>query len=272
MEIFINELSFHEQFYDRSEFKQAIKIFYSVFIELNRKKIEHALYWDENLFQIYKAIENEIFISSLNKIGDKSLRQALINILRNKLNVKDWKLEQLHSSDDWFEWNKDLVTDTSLAELAERKFRNRNLLGLLINFPQSKFANLSVIVIIKNQDEENPINLDCVENKGSLTEWFETNLHLSSIEYDCTSTSPPTDTQTILRDTDRFEPTSMFPQGRRVYREIETGYYWYVDNKHCGRGSHLEVFSSQGKHIGVADLDGNIDISKVDPRKRLDVR
>ncbi len=272
MEIFVNELSLHEQFYNRSEFNKAVRIFYSVFAELNKKRVEHKLYWDEDPFQIYKALENEVFISSLNKIRDKSLRQALIGVLRNKLNVKDWKSERIHSPDDWYQCKEDLVTDTSMAELAERKLQNADLLELLINFPQSKYAVSSFVIIIKKQDDDQPIRLACIDDRVSLAEWLETNLHLSSFEYDNTSTSRPTDEQTILRDKNRFKPTSMLHQGRKVYREAQTGHYWYVDNFHTGSAAHLEVFNLQGKHIGEADLDGNIDPTKRDTKKRLDLR
>jgi hypothetical protein len=45
-----------------------------------------------------------------------------------------------------------------------------------------------------------------------------------------------------------------------------------VDNLHCGKAAHLEVFNSTGKqHLGEADLQGNIDRSKRDTQKTIDL-
>ena len=41
--------------------------------------------------------------------------------------------------------------------------------------------------------------------------------------------------------------------------EINTGYYWYLDNQHK---NHYEVFDRSKKHIGTANMDGDIDTAK----------
>lgn len=70
----------------------------------------------------------------------------------------------------------------------------------------------------------------------------------------------------------RFEKTTRTDQGRTIYRERNTGRLWYVDNLHCGKAAHLEVFNSTGKqHLGEADLQGNIDRSKRDTQKTIDL-
>lgn len=54
-------------------------------------------------------------------------------------------------------------------------------------------------------------------------------------------------------------------QGSIVYKEKATGHYWYLDNLHK---THYEVFDAAGKkHIGEADLEGNIDCEKADKKK-----
>ena len=60
-------------------------------------------------------------------------------------------------------------------------------------------------------------------------------------------------------------------QGRNIYREYSTGHYWYIDNLHTGKASHFEVFDEKRKHIGEANLDGDIDINKRDPNKKLKI-
>ena len=260
MEIFFNECSLHEQFHDKASFEKAIRVFFSVFNTLNKKKVERKLYWDKDTFLIYSVIKNELFVASLNKISDKSLQKAVINMLYNKLNIKDWKLVRIHSADDWFECENELVTDTSLAELAERQLRNVVLLGLLVNFPESKFSDKKTIDVIKNGNKTSTITLDCIGNRKELEDWFATNLQFK--EYDINSNIPPTDAETVLRDASQFQKTKFVEQGRYVYEELETGYYWYVDNLHYGRSAHLEVFDTRGRHVGESNLIGEIDTSK----------
>ena len=94
----------------------------------------------------------------------------------------------------------------------------------------------------------------------------------SQLEYSFDSTKSPTDKQTILRDTTRFKKTANKCQGRVIYLESNTERYWYVDNFHEGEAAHLEVFDKTGKnHLGEADLDGNINYSKSDSDKTIDV-
>lgn len=71
-----------------------------------------------------------------------------------------------------------------------------------------------------------------------------------------------------LKDNPQFNKTSYINQGQTVYREDQTGRYWVLDNLHK---SHYEVFDSQGIHIGDADLDGNLDSTKQDKKKKLDL-
>ena len=44
-----------------------------------------------------------------------------------------------------------------------------------------------------------------------------------------------------------------------------------MDNFHYGQASHIEVFNAQGEHIGESDLDGNIDDTKKDSNKMIDL-
>jgi hypothetical protein len=268
MEIFINELSLEGQFFTDEEFAESVRIFTAIFSLIDKIK-EKQMYRD-SLFLNRQAIKNDDFRASLQRVKNKNLKQAFQQIIFNKLNPKDWRTQQKHSINDLFAYKNEDVTNTSLAELSERKIQNRILLGLLVNFTKSRFTN-EPIAIIKNFDETNPVELDCVNDKFSLKIWLDDNLQLSLIEYDVTSKTPPTDKQTVLRDENRFEPLSISVQGRRVYREMQTGYYWYVDNLHVGQAAHLEVFNTQGEHLGEADLDGTLNRSKKDSTKQIDI-
>ena len=70
-----------------------------------------------------------------------------------------------------------------------------------------------------------------------------------------------------LEDANKFKRCQNFlVQGAKVYQELSTGRYWYLDNLHK---NHYEVFSSTKRHLGEADLDGNLDVSKADSSKHL---
>jgi hypothetical protein len=94
---------------------------------------------------------------------------------------------------------------------------------------------------------------------------------LAKERYDDSSTIPPADNQTILRDKELFEATAINNvQGRKVYRHKETDLLFYVDNLHYGKKAHLEVFDSLGKtHLGEADIrTGKVDQAKKDDKKK----
>jgi len=55
-------------------------------------------------------------------------------------------------------------------------------------------------------------------------------------------------------------------QGARVYEEISSKRFWYLDMLHK---NHYEVFDAIRKHLGEANLNGILDISKKDKTKRL---
>jgi hypothetical protein len=267
MKFFINECSLHSQFFTDREFTEAVRVFYSIFIFLNKHNAARTVFKSAYLFINYRALRDELFAGSLkHSLRDKSLALALKNIVFNKHNAIDWNNEQQHSLEDSFDFDNRSVTGTSMAELAERKLNNLQLLGVLINFPRSKFEHLEIARVFKNKTRE--IDLECIEDSRTLEKWLYKHSLLDI--YDESSQEPPTDSQTVLRDSRRFQATSMpFQQGRKVYKEIKTGYYWYVDNLHIGKAAHIEIFSKNFQHMGEADLQGNIDYKSADKTKKL---
>jgi hypothetical protein len=283
MEIFINEVSLEGQYTSELEFVSAIKDFIEIFKLLNKKTNNKQVYKeDSKLFVNYNAIRESNFSASLNIIKDKSLKQAFVEIVFNKQNPKEWRKEQLHCPNDLFDYlNNETsknVTDTSLAEVSERSLRNKDSIYLVINFKSSTFNLLHpdikeccIIPIIKNNDETQPIKLDGIDSHSALQNWLEVKLSLSRTEYNLSSKDPPLDMQTILTDGQKFEYTQRIhkPSGRKIYREILSGRYWYVDNLHFGQKSHIEVFDPTGKHhLGEATLMGEVDHTKADPEKK----
>ncbi|CAD5975852.1 hypothetical protein [Planktothrix agardhii] len=282
MEIFINEVSLEGQYFNDAEFKEAVKAIIAIFEMINGKIKDKQIYKDKINLSVYEAVKGSNFSASLNRIQDRSLKTAFTNIVFNKLNAKEWREEQLHSSTDSFDClmsNEEykIVNDTSLAEVAERKLQNSNSKYLLINFINSSFnlthhphiTKCCLITIIKNSDEVNCLKLEGLDNKSALKDWLEHTFNLSRLEYDESSKDPPTDEQTILREEKRFKKTSRCYHGRSMYHEIDIDRYWYVDNLHFGKAAHLEVFNKAGNHLGEADLKGNIDESKKDEDKTI---
>jgi hypothetical protein len=266
MQLFINECSLHSQFFTKKKFTDAVKVFFSLFNYLNENRINKTVFKSAYLFTNFKALKEELFVKSLNSLSDKSLHHAVTDILFNRQKIIDWNREQQHSVEDLFEYDDESVTNTSMGELAERKLRDFRLICVLINFPNSRFENMKIVQIIKNREQE--VDLECVENRQTLEKWLYKHSLLNL--YDYSSKETPTDKQTVLSDSRRFKPAPLPPQdGRKVYIEIDSGYYWYVDNLHFGKSAHLEVFKQNGDHLGEADLEGNIITSKVDKNKKL---
>ncbi len=272
MQIFLNELSLTGQFYDQDNFVEAVKEFESIFYLISQK-VEELQVYQSPLLLNREAIRKSPFISAMEHIEDKSLKQRFIRLVFNRLNAIDWSSERQHSCDDNFicEITNDEVVNTTLAETAERIEKDKVSNKLVINFIGSKYSGSKFIPIIKNKETTRPIDLDCIEKKVELGQWLENELRLSEIEFDFSFAHPPTDRQTTLGDSKRFQPTSLLsPHGkRRIYWEKENNRYWYVDNFHGGVGSHLEVFDRHGRHIGEATLDGSLDEEKVDNRKTI---
>jgi len=71
-----------------------------------------------------------------------------------------------------------------------------------------------------------------------------------------------------LEDKNSFQKTTIAPvQGQIVYKNLKTGYYWYLDNFHK---DHYEVFDQTGKnHLGEADMNGNLFPNSADKNKHI---
>lgn len=273
IEIFINERSLEGQYQTGEEFEQSILIFNNLIQDIKEKiKNNPSFYLDQEKIMLYFAIKKDQFAKSLNNLRDKNIKTVFVNTIYNKNNPKDWRKEQKHSPQDEFKYFQQDVTNTSLAEVAERKLQNENSIYLIINFQNSSFNNshttiqsCSLIPVVKNSTIE--IEIDGLDNQKGLDHWIS----LKFPSYSNNSTYTPRDHQTILYNKERFRKHSKMFQGRNIYREYSTGHYWYIDNFHPGKASHFEVFDKHRKHIGEANLDGDIDINKRDSNKKLKI-
>lgn len=260
MEVFINECSLTGQYYDKEEFETSLKSLASVFYFINEKvKNENKqIFGDISVFVDYEAIRRSNFFAEF-KNSNPQIRQNFRDSVFVKSGAKNWNSEQVHSPEDKFLYlspEKDIhnVSNTSIAEVTERTLQNPNNNYLLVNFINSIFCvenfqhpdihECFFIPIVKNNSKDVPVKLDSLDNKTALENWLREKQVLKDPELeDC------------LKDTTRFEKTSIICQGRSVYQEISTQYFWYLDNLHR---SHFEIFDPTGKHhIRVGDLEGN---------------
>lgn len=269
MQVFINELSLQGQYHSDEAFTGAVQQFMAIFALLNERVREKQVYKTQ-IFLTRQAIHNEAFQASFQRILNQELKIAFRAFIFNKLSPKEWLNERLHSPDDIFQCpqhSEEWLEDSSVAELAERKLQDSLLVGLLVNFSGSTFARFPILEVVKN--EQVRVNLDGVSEQAEFVRWLEKNPSL--LNYSLASKDPPRDEQTILVSATRFVLKTQIVQGRKIYRELNTGYYWYVDNFHSGASAHLEVFDNTGRHLGEADLQGNINLEKRDPAKTINI-
>lgn len=238
MEIFINELSLSGQYYDQESFEEAIREFMKIFTIVQSRQL--ATYKNYDVFWVRNAIKQEPFTSSFERIRNIQLKVAFRDIVINKPNPKNWSSNQFHNIEDSFYCKtiNDFVQNTSLAEVAERNMQDATTIRILVNFTQSMFADLKTLTVFKNDaDEQFPIELCCADDKSTFENYCPTIIE---------------DAEAFLK-TDSFRPTARVIKGARMYRNVRTNQYWYLDTFHK---THFEVFDAQEKHLGEADLNG----------------
>ena len=121
---------------------------------------------------------------------------------------------------------------------------------------------------IQNEDEKIHIISDAVDEVSPImqsypffvecddaTAWVYSFVEVSYLVWDCT----------------RFKRTKYIYKREgskaRIYKSKEDSSYWYLDFFHKNNRFHYEVFSEAGDHLGEADKDGKIDVSKADKKK-----
>lgn len=268
MEIFINEWSFREQFHERDSFAKAITAFL-VLIERVRTAIQRGrgrLWISQGLTQ-HPPVRGQHFLSSLNEIGDHELREAFGDVVFNRANPAPWQPERIHQSTDRYLWLQELVSDTSIAELAERRLRDAKLCGCLINLSGSFLVGSLELPVSKGG--ATPIVLMSFDSVKLFESWL---VGLGEVlPYSAESTDPPRDEQTCLVDSQRYESTGKFVQGRRIYQHRLSKNLLYVDNMHFGAAAHIEIFDKFKRHLGEGSLlDGNLRPGTRDAKKTLE--
>lgn len=146
-----------------------------------------------------------------------------------------WEPTRKHLEGDSYTYKGNNVCNHSVAEACERD-------KIIVSFRDSELFQEETLSILKNDTEK--MVIDNLFNAGH----YSNVLHQRGIIY-----------RFSLKDGTRFQKDGRIFQGQNVCREIDTGYYWYLDNLHK---NHYEVFDRNGQHIGTANTDGVIDHSK----------
>lgn len=263
IEAFLNECSLNGQFPSRVQYLSALDTLNLVLkVLLKYKAMKHDIKtfrFHRNIYDknIYNCCTFRQEASEKKSDGYKNFRLYL-----DRLAATDWTINKSYSCIDNFYCNGIDVSETSMAEAAERQTANQNKHDILLNFVYSKFSNACIVV--KNQSIK--ISIETFDSSPFL----ETSLNHHFTPYLPSAKEPPTDPETILIDSARFTLTAKRNQSRKVHFEIKTGRYWCVDNLHYGISAHLEVFDSTGNHLGEANIaSGELNTDRADSTKHL---
>ncbi|MFP3040699.1 hypothetical protein LQZ19_02645 [Treponema primitia] len=128
----------------------------------------------------------------------------------------------------------------------------------IINYPDQKHLLINVVdhiescrdVLLVIKDAKHIaglpkfVRIPFVTEKGELELWLHTNDRAKFSLFNKNSFS---------------RKKGAVVQGKPVFMENKTGYYWYMDNLHK---DEYEVFNQNGEHVGTANLNGDFDQTK----------
>lgn len=240
MELLLNELSINGQFPTVQKFvEDGIPPLVSVLNEVD--KSTDLLYKKHDFYASMVTPHTNlhtVFIGHDSRKYDviRKFKSLLASLFENPY----WEDNAKHSQDDTYNLNNVNISGTSIAEACERD-------KVIISFKSDSY-------------NAKALSIEKVEEVILVDNLFDTG-HYSDLAIARGLVIPFS-----LTDPIRFARTNRVNQGQTVFREVQTGFYWYLDNLHK---SHYEVFDAQEKHIGEADLEGNIDNTKRVNGRRL---
>ncbi|WP_413522447.1 hypothetical protein [Photobacterium phosphoreum] len=179
---------------------------------------------------------------------------------------KSWCNERVHSEDIIYKLNNDdWITGDTLAECAELTLLNKKKIIAFVALREDEDTSISVI---KESDSghQDTIQVNLADINVDVNSWIDAQYNVSDFFYDPESINPPTDKQSYLKDSSRFNKTSYKNQGRTVYCCNLTRKLHAIDNLHYGLSAHAEVWDRFGNHLGEANLDGH-PVGNADPSK-----
>lgn len=232
MQILLNELSLSSQFTSIDHFVQHGVL--NLLRVLSELKDEDEILKKYNFYS-YQVTSthsvHDVLTGSVSRTYDE-LRKFKIH-LSKVLDEPYWEADQRHNDQSEYLFGANSVLSSSIAEACERD-------RVIISFTHQHFQGTSIIVKKNGED----ITIDNLFEDGHYT----TLLHTKGLL-----------TVFSLKNRTQFTRTNLVRQGKAVYQEIANGNYWYLDNLHR---NHFEVFNVNEDHLGIADLEGNLDTSK----------
>lgn len=260
IELFLNELSWEkwsDNFSQEDDLAQAFRNLYRCLKTISETKTVgiKVLAHQEKLVQFVKDVSD--------LLEDKNLIFTFRKLVFENLNIYNWTENATHTPAINYYYlpgliaaeDDRLLNGSSVAEIAEKRYLSITQTNtenyLLINLIASKYGQESVIQVIREDIPKPRVNIDIafIENESAFKEWI----------------LPFQLVTTLLENSTRFLRTTKRFQGKIIYQEIETGYYWYFDNFHKDFSQkdtkvliELEVFDKQGLHIGTADAKQGI--------------
>lgn len=249
MEILINELSLSGQFASEGQFiQEALLPFSSILKEIDSEI--NTICKKQDLWN-YRVTSVAILHDVLIQRTDEARRfKSLISCL---LNEPYWESDRKHAKNSEYLYNDSNVCGQSLAEACVRD-------RVVISFTHDDYTRTQLSVMNNNME----VRVDNLFDKGHYIELaHQRNTIPYSVYFEWKFANAQC---SLLENTERFRRLGQSRQGQPVYEEIVTGYYWYLDNFHH---NHYEVFDSNEHHLGTADMQGNMDTSKLTSGRRL---
>ncbi len=247
MHFFINEDSIQEQFFLKENADQAIKIIITVILKI-KKSLKNDCRVMKNSMMINRSfIKNTPFHKTIGNLT-KNQQRLFYHLIMN--DTLDWNsgIERLHNINSRYvieSMNNKVVTKTSVAEAAEYRIGNIEETNVLVNFISSSYSKKKHVVVVKDENTSDKINLDCIEKENDIEKYIV-----------------PKKLESFVRDNSmRFTETKHNDSKcrARVFLDTQNNYYWHLDTLHK---DHYEVYCKDKKHIGTSDLEGNIDVKR----------
>jgi hypothetical protein len=175
---------------------------------------------------------------------------SLFHICGKKVHIEfsDFQENNIIPSDSNYQPNASIFcytkeTGKNLLSLANKKFWTKEKI---------KFATSSQ----NNKIEHHEIENNCIYENNE--EKIEHKFFQFKLEDEC-----------YFKKTNRIYHAESGLAGVPIYKKISDGTYWYKDRFHEESNPHFEVFDEQYKHIGEANLNGDIDYKKKDANKSI---
>lgn len=147
MQFFLNELSLHGQFNTLHEFLSALQEIFSCRDEIT--KVGYRLYCSRSILT-RPTLNNDAFQQTVMKSGNPNLKRNVMIWLSK--HGPFWDESREHTSDDYFEVDDQIMTDSSLAEAAFRLAHKQKADS--VSFHPSNFLKTPLIVTWHRTDDK----------------------------------------------------------------------------------------------------------------------